>query len=129
MTAPVWPDTTGFALVDGYSNQFPQLADRTEVDTGPAKQRYVGSGAPHRIQQSYLMTTAEKEWLRWFHASPDGGAGGAVWFDWTCPELAQVLPARFVAGADPAVTPKPPSWVVTVQLDVLLPLLEDEPTP
>lgn len=127
MTVPVWPADMGFALVDGFSDTFPQLGDRSDVDSGPAKQRMTGTGAPFKIQISYLMTRAQMEWLRWFHGSPDGGAGGAVWFEWTYPVRAQVVLARFLMGSEPAVVAKPPSWVVSVQLEVLLPLIEPEP--
>lgn len=126
MTTPVWPSTTGFALVDGFSDQFPQLADRTDTDAGPVKQRFLGEGRPTVMTVSYLMTSAEREWLRWFWGSAAGAAGGAVWFDWTCPVIAEVVPARFVADKPPSYVAKAPAWVATVTLEAVLPLVEPE---
>lgn len=129
MTAPVWPSTTGFALADGFNEQFPALALRTETDAGPVKQRFLGEGAPVRVRIAYLMTTAEREWLRWFHGSADAGAtgAGAAWFDYTYPLLAAETIARFVADEPPAVQPYKPDWLVTVTLEVVVPLTPPAP--
>lgn len=124
MTTPSWPSTTGFALADGFDDQFPVLAQRSEVDSGPARQRLLGTGAPSVVTLRYLMTSAEREWLRWFFASPAGGAAGAVWFDWTFPVTASEISARFLADKPPSYQPYKPDWIVTVTLEALVPLTE-----
>lgn len=128
MTAPVWPSTTGFALADGFGEQWPQLAVRTETDAGPIKQRFLGEGAPVRARIAYRMTSAEREWLRWFHGSAEAGAtgAGAAWFDYTYPPLALETVARFVADEPPSVQAWKPDWLVSVTLEVIVPLTPPE---
>ena len=128
MTTPVWPATTGFCLADGATEKFPVLVDRTDTDTGPGKQRFLGEGRPYRVTLNYLMTSAERDWLRWFHGSSGDGAaaGGAVWFTYTYPPTLEETIARFVGDDPPSVAPYKPDWIVTVQLEVVLTLTPPE---
>ena len=114
-----WPVGMGFALAEGFENGFPVLAERSGVDSGPAKQRRLTTAAPQSVQLSYLMTTLQREWLEqfWF----EDAAGGAVWFKWFHPVKQAWWRARFLAESPPSYRPYKPDWIVSVALEALRP--------
>lgn len=118
MPVPSWPQGKGKPLSDGFRYAFPDLARRSEVDAGPAKQNRRGVATPAVVQIAYVMTTAEWTWLESFYRVD--AAGGAVWFDWWYPVGLATCPARFLAGSPPVVEPKRPGWLVGVTLEVRL---------
>lgn len=118
MPVPTWPEGKGKPLSDDFNYAFPDLAVRSETDTGPAKQRRTSTSAPSVVQMVYVMTTAEWEWLEAFYKTE--AAGGAVWFDWWYPVKRAIFPARFLVGSAPQVKTKKPGWLVGVTLEVML---------
>lgn len=115
MPVPAWPDDKGRVIADGFRDTFPDLVDRSETDTGPAKQRRVTTAAPGTIEVVYKMTTAERIWLRAFFMGE--AAGGGVWFEWRHPVEQRTVVARFVKGSPPAYEPMKPDWRVSVSLE------------
>lgn len=116
MTAPAWPDDKGRVLADGFRETFPDLVDRSETDTGPAKQRRVTTAAPFMVDVVYKMTTAERQWLEDFFLGD--AAGGGVWFTWRHPVKQVSVVARFVKGSPPSYDPWKPDWRVSLRLEV-----------
>lgn len=115
MTVPAWPDDKGRVLADGFRDTFPALVQRSDVDSGPAKQRRVTTAAPYTVDVVYKMTTAEREWLDAFYFNE--AAGGGVWFEWRHPVKQTTVAARFMQDAPPSYEPWKPDWRVSVRLE------------
>ncbi len=115
MTVPAWPSDKGFVLADGFEDTFGRLTDRSEVDTGPAKQRRVTTAAAQRAAFTVMLTSEERAWLRDFFNGD--AAGGAVWFEWTHPVELVVVQARFLSDEPPSYTPWKPDWLAKISLE------------
>lgn len=92
---PAWPNT-GKLLSEGFGNEPQSAVARTEMDSGPAKQRRVRGLVEHPRSCTYFMTSAERDtWLAWFRDDIDRGA---KWFDWPDPVSGNTVSARIVGG-------------------------------
>lgn len=111
-------DARGFVLADGFSVAFPQLVDRTSVDSGPAKQKRVSVSRPDAVSVRYLMTTFDRNWFEDFYKGISGGQGGAIWFNWTHPVTGAAVLARFLGDSPPKYEPYKPDWLISVTLEV-----------
>lgn len=118
MTAPSFPAPAAhpYVLADSFDETWPDMALRSTVDAGPAKQRRIGTSAPDSIQVAYIFTTEELATLRAFYEG-DAGAG-SVWFSWTHPRTLDTVQARFLVGQPPRVKAYKPDWLVTMTLEV-----------
>jgi len=117
MPVPVWPAGIGTVLADGWRDTLPRMSERSEVDSGPAKQRRITTGAPYRVQVRYLVPNAAALALLEDFYKNDAAAG-AVWFNWTHPVKQVVVQARFVAGEEPYTEAYNRAWLATVSLEV-----------
>lgn len=116
MTLVILPRDMGFCLAEGFRETLPSLVARSEVDTGPSKQRRVTTGAPSMVTASYLVSTAEREFLEDFYAND--AAGGAIWFEWWHPVKLEARLARFFKDQPPEYRPFKPDWIWTMTLEV-----------
>lgn len=107
---------TGFCLAEGFEETLPELVERSEVDSGPAKQRRVTTAAPSVVTVAYKVTTAERRFLWDFYMNE--AAGGAVWFEWFHPVEQEARLARFIKGQPPKYRPLKPDWIWTMTLEV-----------
>lgn len=116
MTLVVLPSDVGFCLAEGFEETLPNLVQRSEVDSGPAKQRRVSTGGPSTVTANYLVTSAERNFLEDFYLNE--AAGGAVWFEWFHPVKQEARLARFIDGKPPRYRPYKPDWIWSVELEV-----------
>lgn len=116
MTLIVRPADVGFCLAEGFKETLPKLTTRSEVDTGPAKQRRTTTAGPSIITVAYLVKTAERQFLEDFYLND--AAGGAVWFEWFHPVKLEARLARYLDGQPPAYEPFKPDWIWTEVLEV-----------
>ena len=117
---PTWPtELQPYPLVSGYQEAPPNTAIRTEMDTGPAKQRRRYTAAPRTITGAVVLKTkAEVDVLDAFFVTTL--QGGALSFDWQ-DRNGVTRTFRFVAGSD-ALTYEPiepDRWRASMRLEIM----------
>lgn len=115
---PTWPASLPQApLIEGYSEQPPDLIVRSQGEVGWAKTRRRATAGPTRITATYAMTGAQ---LAIFEAFVDGELAGRMHtFDWPRPRTGATVPARIVDA--PQIVPAAGSdrWRVGLTLEVM----------
>lgn len=117
--AAVWPLTLPQCPQrQGYTRSLPNMAIRTDMDTGPAKVRYRGGNSPQTVEATYVLNDAQRDMMEDFIMTTT--MQGAICFDWPDPENggAYVL-ARFVGG-ESALTFSPVApgyWSAQIKLE------------
>jgi hypothetical protein len=113
-----WPAGVPHRLLRGGATyRAPDLVQRSQTDSGKARQRQVFTAADKVFAGNIRMTQAQ---LVTFIAWRDALGGGT--FNWPYQPLTGALvEARFVAGeqAQPASDPVTPKWLVPVTIEVL----------
>ena len=78
---PAWPATLPAPLLDGYSLKTDSRLRRTEMESGPAKQRRVATSGPTAVSLSWVFNRQQYAvFAAWFHHIV---ADGQEWFDMT----------------------------------------------
>lgn len=118
----VWPASLPQSFFLGTSIGFADNAIRTEMDTGPAKQRRRFTAAPEPVRTTIRIAESALVVLRDFHDNTC--EGGTLPFDWTHPvtDAAQEFrftaapSARILAGGDTSATRV---WEVDLALEAI----------
>lgn len=104
-------------LVAGYSEARESALQRSEFESGPARQARVKSRVMVRRSATVnLESLADYHaFIAWFSTDLDEGAG---WFDYTDPVRGTTVQARIVAG-DLTATPEPglQDWTIPVVIE------------
>ena len=78
---PAWPSTLPAPLLDGYSLKPDSRLRRTEMESGPAKQRRIATAGPTVVTLSWIFNRQQYAvFSAWFHHIV---ADGQEWFDMT----------------------------------------------
>lgn len=115
--AVAWPSGVPSKILRaGASNAAPEVAIRSQTDSGLARQRAVFTAAPDVWSGAIRMTYAQYVTFKAWRA----GLGGAV-FDWPGHPGGSTVAARFIAGQQGAAAPDQatPKWLVPVMIEVL----------
>ena len=114
---PAWPGTLPQdVFVQGYSEQPPELALRTQMDIGPAKLRRRQTAAARPLKATVGLTRAQVATLDAFFLTDL--AGGALSFTWTHPRTLAAATFRFVSR--PSYVPESgASWLAELDLEIL----------
>jgi hypothetical protein len=109
----------GLLLTGNNYSRIPQPAMlRTEMDSGPSKQRPSTSQAMMQNGVTYVFTYAEyNAFLTWYKTT---AALGSLWFNWTDPMDGVTKSARILNGAITSATPQSASvshWAVQFVLE------------
>jgi len=98
--AIVWPvSLPTLPLVAGAVEKAPELAIRTDMDTGPPKVRMRTSAGSYILQCEFLMTGTQLAAFMTFWETTT--YGGTLSFEWTHPRTGAVENMRFAS---------PPQW-------------------
>lgn len=105
-------------LREGFARAPGPVVERSEMQSGPPKQRRNASRAMWRLPVRYLLATKADyvSFVTWFESTVQAGA---AWFDWTDPLDGTVRQARIVGGAiDPQPQRKDQEiWIVAFELE------------
>ena len=95
MASATWPsDLPDVPLVRGYEESPPDLALRTEMDTGPDKTRRRTTAGPREFAVQFRLTPAQLTTLDTFFV--DTLKSGTLRFDFTHPRTGNTFEFRFV---------------------------------
>jgi hypothetical protein len=117
ITTPAWPSSLP-QTVDQftYAENFADVVERSEMDSGPAKIRRRFTSGIQPIQATVTVTIAQAATLQTFF--DDTTRGGSLEFQWTHPRTGAAARMRFLAP--PQLTPKGPAYyVAALALEVL----------
>lgn len=91
-----WPSYARI-LRDGYAENPETAVQRSDMETGPAKQVMLKSKVLVQRPVTVLISSAANysSWLTWFQSTISRGAD---WFDWTDPRTVTTKQARIVGG-------------------------------
>lgn len=119
MTIPVWPaELPQYLIFNGYKEAPPDLALRTDMDTGPAKTRRRSSSGPRPIQGKLPPLTSEQvDVLLSFYE--DDLLSGTLRFAWSHPRTGVVSEFRFVSRPEPAGDEASAAYIVALDLEIL----------
>lgn len=111
-----WPATLPSSpLADGFNEQPPNLAIRTDMDAGPAKVRRRFTAGVRPMTVMFLLTKAQVATLDEFYTSTL--SGGTIRFDWTHPRTGSAVEFRFTAP--PEYRADSDLWQVTMSLEIM----------
>lgn len=102
----------------GFSENFGALIQRTPMDKGPAKMRYLGK-RPSQLNVTFIMTTTEVATLSNF---VENTIHGTIRFGFPHPRTNTVEEVRIIPQGDSlfnATYLAPGYWTVTLQLEIL----------
>lgn len=118
MTDIDWPETLPSMMrLDGLSNTLPGGVIRTEMETGPHKQRPRFTAAPEPLSGSVLLTREQTMIFDSFWSTTL--KRGALSFNWTHPRTLQEVEMRFICGDPPGYSPAGEHYVLTMNLEVM----------
>lgn len=113
-----WPANLPVPNLSGYSAKKAGAFSRTEMETGPARQRRKSRATPTQIKASWRFTKAEKAiFLNWYD---NNIFSGAAWFTVSL-DIGygmQQMTARFITDPDRNAIAGM-SWDVSVTLEVI----------
>ena len=117
MANPIWPASLPQdPLIDGYNEQFPDTAVRTEMDAGPAKVRNRFTAGVDDFRLPIALTRTQVQTLRDFYVTTL--ENGALPFDWTHPRTLVTVAFRFTER--PSVQPQSQTdWISALALEIL----------
>lgn len=102
----------------GFSENHGALVQRTSMDKGPAKMRYLGK-RPSQLNVSFIMTNAEVATLKNF---VENTIRGTIRFGFPHPRTNTIEEVRIIPQGDSLFTTSylaPGYWTVSLQLEVL----------
>lgn len=95
LATPVWPSSLPQNLDQPqYQEAFPDVVERTQMDSGPAKVRRRFTGGYEVITGTMTLTIAQAAALETFFNETT--AGGSLSFQWTHPRTGTTIETRFV---------------------------------
>ncbi len=118
MTNIVWPASLPQEpLTQGFSEQAPSTAIRSQMEAGPPKVRRRFTAGVRNIECQLRLTPAQVDTLDAFFGSTV--AGGALPFDWKHPRGGTAVTFRFVEP--PSYTPvaRGTLWQASLRLEIL----------
>jgi hypothetical protein len=115
---PTWPTSLPQApLVEGYSEQPPDLIARSQTDVGWAKTRRRATAGSTRITAVYAMSGAQLAVFESFLACDI--ADRTLAFDWPRPRTGATVPVRLVDVPQIVPAAGPDRWRVGLTLELM----------
>ena len=114
-----WPASLPKPLLSGFSGNFGNMVQRTDFDSGPARQRRKFVNAPDDVQVSWRLSAAQMQIFRDFLKNTI--FGGAAYFNMALNIGSGWLIYEVRFSAAPDYQYLNPLWQVNGKLDVRLP--------
>lgn len=101
MANPMYPaELPQFVQIDGYDETLPWPVKRTQMQSGPAKQRreFTAAETPIKFRTDVMTAAQAAVFEEWYYVTL--GHGSLEW-DWVHPRTQDVATYRFTAGPKP----------------------------